>query len=135
MKSGADSNVMDLESVRLSEVRQKVGNNLRCPLQVESKKKKEEMTQISLQHRKRLMDGEKELTVARGRGAAVQLPICVQLCMTPWTTACQTSVSHRLPGFAQVHVIESMMPSNSFILCSPLLLLPSIFPTIRVFFQ
>ena len=65
MKSGADSNVMDLESVRLSEVRQKVGNNLRCPLQVESKKKKEEMTQISLQHRKRLMDREKELTVAR----------------------------------------------------------------------
>ena len=93
------------------------------------------MTQISLQHRKRLMDREKELTVARGRDAAVQLPICVQLCMTPWTTACQMSVSHRLPGFAQVHVIESMMPSNSFILCSPLLLLPSIFPTIRVFFQ
>jgi len=106
MKRVDDSNMMDLESVRLSEVRQKVGNNLRCPLQVESKKKKEEMVQINLQHRKRLMDREKVLRVARRRDAAVQLPICVQLCMTPWTTACQTSVSHRLPGFAQVHVIE-----------------------------
>ena len=38
-----------------------------------------------------------------------------------------------LPEFAQVHTIESVMPSNHLILCSPLLLLPSIFPSIRVF--
>ena len=38
-----------------------------------------------------------------------------------------------LPELAQTHVIESVMPSNHFILCCPLLLLPSIFPSIRVF--
>ena len=37
------------------------------------------------------------------------------------------------PGFVQTHVIESVMPSNHLILCRPLLLLPSIFPSIRVF--
>ena len=42
-------------------------------------------------------------------------------------------VLHRLPEFAQTHVIESVMPSNHLILCHPLLLLPSIFPSIRVF--
>ena len=42
-------------------------------------------------------------------------------------------VHHQLPGFAQTHSIESVMPSNHLILCHPLLLLPSIFPSIRVF--
>ena len=42
-------------------------------------------------------------------------------------------VLHCLPQFAQTHVIESMMPSNHLILCHPLLLLPSIFHSIRVF--
>ena len=41
-------------------------------------------------------------------------------------------VHHQLP-FTQTHVIESLMPSNHLILCRPLLLLPSIFPSIRVF--
>ena len=41
-------------------------------------------------------------------------------------------VLHYLPKFAQTH-IQSMMPSNHLILCCPLLLLPSIFPSIRVF--
>ena len=41
-------------------------------------------------------------------------------------------VLHYLPKFAQTH-IQSMMPSNHIILCCPLLLLPSIFPSIRVF--
>ena len=46
---------------------------------------------------------------------------------TPWTAARQASVHHQLISF------ESVMPSNYLILCCPLLLLPSIFPSIRVF--
>ena len=41
-------------------------------------------------------------------------------------------VHHQLPGLAQTHV-ESLLTSNSLILCHPLLLLPSVFPIIRVF--
>ena len=41
-------------------------------------------------------------------------------------------VHHQLPELAQTHVHESVMPSNHLILCHPLLLLPSIFPSIRV---
>ena len=40
---------------------------------------------------------------------------------------------YHLPQFAQTHVIKLMMPSNYLILCHPLLLLPSLFPSIRVF--
>ena len=40
---------------------------------------------------------------------------------------------HQLPEFTQTHVHESVMPFNHLILCHPLLLLPSIFPSIRVF--
>ena len=54
----------------------------------------------------------------------------------PWTVACQASlsltISQSLPKFPS---IESVMPSSHRILCHPLLLLPSIFPIIRVFFQ
>ena len=49
---------------------------------------------------------------------------------------CSTSgfpVLHQLPELAQLMSIESVMPSNHLILCCPLLLLPSIFPSIRVF--
>ena len=42
-------------------------------------------------------------------------------------------VLHHLPEFAQTHAIELVMPSNHFILCHPLLLLPSTSPSIRVF--
>ena len=42
---------------------------------------------------------------------------------------------HHLPEFAQTHVIETVMPSNHLILCRPLLLMPSIFPSIGVFSQ
>ena len=43
------------------------------------------------------------------------------------------SVHHYLPDFLKLMSIESVMPSNHLILCLPLLLLPSIFPNIRVF--
>ena len=58
----------------------------------------------------------------------------VLLFATPWTTARQASLSitnYRSPP--KPLSIESVMPSNHLILCCPLLLLPSIFPSIRVF--
>ena len=58
----------------------------------------------------------------------------VRLFATPWTTACQTSLSitnsQTLPKLMS---IESVMPPNHLILCCPLLLLSSIFPSIRDF--
>ena len=64
----------------------------------------------------------------------VQLPSYVRLFMTPCTAAHQlslsVSISRNLPKLMS---IESVMPSNYLILCRPLLLLPSIFPSIRVF--
>ena len=50
----------------------------------------------------------------------------------PWTAACQASLSITTPGL-KLMSIELVMPSNHLILCRPLLLLPSIFPSIRVF--
>ena len=58
----------------------------------------------------------------------------VQLFETPWTAACQTSLSITdSQGLLKLMPIESVMPSNHLILCHPLLLPPSIFPSIRVF--
>ena len=57
-----------------------------------------------------------------------------QLFVTPWTTALQPSLSiTNAWSLLKLMSIESMMPSNHLILCHPLLLLPSIFPSIRVF--
>ena len=54
--------------------------------------------------------------------------------MTPWTTACQASLSiTNSRSLLKFMSIASMMPSNHLILYHPLLLLPSIFPSIRVF--
>ena len=54
--------------------------------------------------------------------------------MTPKTAACQASLSITNSwSFLKLTSIESVMPSNYFILCHPLFLLPSIFPSIRVF--
>ena len=57
----------------------------------------------------------------------------VQLFATPWTAAHQASLSITNPRFTQNLSIESVMSSNHLILCHPILLLPSIFPSIRVF--
>ena len=58
----------------------------------------------------------------------------VQLFATPWTTACQASLSiTSSQSLPKLMSIESVMPSNHLILCRPFLLLPSIFPSIRVF--
>ena len=59
---------------------------------------------------------------------------CVWLFVTPWTAAHQAPLSFTLSqSLLKLKSIESMMPSNHFTLCRPLLLLPSIFPSIRVF--
>ena len=53
---------------------------------------------------------------------------------TPWTAACQASLSiTNSQSLLKLMSIELVMPSNHLILCRPLLLLPSIFPSIRVF--
>ena len=58
----------------------------------------------------------------------------VWLFVTPWTAACQASLSTtNSQSLPKLMSIESMMPSNHLILCRSLLLLPSIFHSIRVF--
>ena len=58
---------------------------------------------------------------------------CVQLFVTPWTTACQASLSFTISqSVLKLMSIESVMPSSHLMLCHPLLL-PSMFPSIRVF--
>ena len=58
----------------------------------------------------------------------------VQCFATSWTTAHLTFLSFTISwSFLKLMSIESVMPSNHLILCSPLLLLPSIFPSIRIF--
>ena len=64
--------------------------------------------------------------------SSVQSLSCVQLFVTPWTAACQASLS--ITNSRSLHKlmpIESVMPSNHLICCHPFFLLPSIFP--RVF--
>ena len=54
--------------------------------------------------------------------------------LTPWAPACQPSLSFTISqSLLKLMSIESMIPSNHLILCHPLLLLPSIFPSVRVF--
>ena len=65
---------------------------------------------------------------------SVQLLSRVRLFATPWIAACQASLSiTNCQSLPKPMPIESVMPSNHLILCCPLLLLPSIFPSIRVF--
>ena len=69
--------------------------------------------------------------------STVQFSSVAQLCLTlcdPMDCSMPGfPVHHQLPELAQTHVHWWVMPSNHFILCRPLLLLPSIFPSIRVF--
>ena len=66
--------------------------------------------------------------------SSVQLLSCVQLFATPWTAARQASLSITNSwSLLKLMSITLVMPSNQLILCRPLFLLPSIFPSIRVF--
>ena len=66
--------------------------------------------------------------------SSVQSLSRVRLFVTPWTAACQVSLSiTNSQSLPKLMSIESVMPSNHLILCCPLLLLPSIFPNMSVF--
>ena len=69
-----------------------------------------------------------------GGKTVAQLLSHVQIFVTPWTAAQQTSLSfNNSQSLLKLMSIETVMPSNHLILCRPLLLLPSLFPSIRVF--
>jgi len=92
----------------------------------------------------RLVDGDQSLA-PEALGAAshdhqaavvavVQSLSCVWLFVTPWTIPRQASLSFTISrSLLKFMSFESVMPSNHLFLCRPLLLLPSIFPNIRVF--
>ena len=66
--------------------------------------------------------------------SSVQLLSCILLFAAPWTAARQTSLSiTNSQSLLKLMSTESVMPSNHLILWHPLLLLPSIFPSIRIF--
>ena len=66
--------------------------------------------------------------------SSVQLLSHVRLFATPWTAACQASLSiTNSRSLTKLISIQLVMPSNHLILCRPLLVLPSILPSIRVF--
>ena len=66
--------------------------------------------------------------------SSVQLLSCVQLFVTSWTAARQASLSiTKSWSLLKLISMESVMPYNQLILCRPLLLPPSIFPSLRVF--
>ena len=66
--------------------------------------------------------------------SSVQSLSCVRLFVIPWTAACQVSLSiTNSQSSLKLTSIESVMPSNHLILCHPLLLPSSVFPSIRVF--
>ena len=74
-----------------------------------------------------------ELKNQREDFTSVQSLSHVQLCNTMNPSMPGLPVYHQLPEFTQPMSTESVMPSNHLILCHPLLLLPSIFPSSRVF--
>ena len=77
-------------------------------------------------------DNKSCLEYFSSRSSIAQL--CLTFCNPAWTAACQASLSiTNSQSLLKLMPIKSVMPSNHLILCHPLLLLPSIFPSIRVF--
>ena len=77
---------------------------------------------------------DKRVSIFRLQFSSVQSLSCVQLFVTPWTAAHQVSLSiTNSQSLLKFMSIKSVMPSNHLILCRPLFLLPTIFPSIRVF--
>ena len=72
------------------------------------------------------------LLTTKKNWASKQSFSCVLLFAIPWTAARQAAISNSW-SLLKLMSIKSVMPSNHLILCHPLLLLPSIFPRIRVF--
>ena len=81
-----------------------------------------------------ILENRKNLYRNVERAVVVQSLSCVRLFVTPWTAACQASLSFTISqSLLKLMSIESVMPSYCLILCHPLLLLPSIFRSIKVF--
>ena len=80
-------------------------------------------------------DGGNQLKFSEGAlPQSVQSLSCVRLFATPWTAACQASLSiSNSQSLLKLISIMSVMPSNHLILCRSLLLPPSVFASIRVF--
>ena len=77
---------------------------------------------------------DKRVSLFRLQFSSVQSLSCVQLFATPWTAPHQVSLSiTNSQSLLKLMSIKSVMPSNHLILCRPLFLLPTIFPSIRVF--
>ena len=80
--------------------------------------------------------GHQFVSMSAVQFSSVQSLSCVQLFVTPWTATHQAYLAFTIfQSFLKFMSIESIMPSNHLILCCPLLLLPLIFPSIRVFFN
>ena len=74
------------------------------------------------------------VALEEGQCSSVQLFSCVQLFVTPWTAPHQASTSiTNSQSLLKLMSIKSVMPSNHLILCCPLLFLPSVIHSIRVF--
>ena len=79
---------------------------------------------------------KKYLRTPHNQLLSVQSHSRVRLFATPWTATCQASLSIiNSRSLLKLMSIESVMPSSHLILCHPLLLLPLIFPSIRVFYN
>ena len=95
---------------------------------ITSKIQKQHLTKVNIHDKNSHESGYRQVIVI------VQLPSRVWLSVTPWTAAHQVSLSFTISlSLLKLMSIESVMPPNHLILCHPLLLLPSIFPSIRVF--
>ena len=80
------------------------------------------------------LDDIMNISVLKSQVTSVQSLSHVRLFLMPWTAACQTSLSITNSWtLLKLISIVSVMPSNHLILCRPLLLLPSSFPSIKVF--
>ena len=81
-----------------------------------------------------VMDVKENNNIKHVSGTAVSGRSCCCCWVIPWTSACQASLSFTISlSLLKLMSFEPIMPFNHLILCHPLLLLPSIFPNIRVF--
>ena len=93
------------------------------------KVKEESRNRLKTQHSK-----NKDHGIQFYKFSSVQLLSCVQFFVTPWTAECPASLSITNSwSLLKLRSIQLVMPSNHLILCDPLLLLPSVFPSKRVF--
>ena len=95
-------------------------------------KVKEESEKVGLK-----LNIQKTKIMASGPLSSVQFSSVAHSCPTLWDPMNRSTpglpVHHQLPKFTQTHIHQSVMPSSHLILCHPLLLLPPIPPSIRVF--